>query len=84
MSLFHTYDIDDGLNISYIRNISKGEIDVTAEAKKEKILASIATRGWISADIYFNEASELRASGLIKMGERFSVGGNRKSVWVAA
>ena len=57
---------------------------MTAAAKKEKILACIASRGWFTAEIYWIEANELRAEGKIKMGERFSVGGNRKPVWVAA
>lgn len=51
--------------------------------KKAKILVAIASRGWWTADVYFAEAQELRADGLIKMGDRFSVGGNRKTVWVA-
>ena len=63
---------------------SERETDMTAEAKKQKILASIASRGWFTAEIYFQEARQLEDDGAIKMGERFSVGGNRKSVWVAA
>lgn len=57
---------------------------MTAAAKKEKILSVIANRGWISMDLYLTEAHQLRDAGLIKAGERFSVGGNRKLVWVAA
>jgi hypothetical protein len=57
---------------------------MTNEAKKAKILAAIEARGWFTADIYWNEARELVASGLIKSGERFSVGGNRVTVWIKA
>lgn len=57
---------------------------MTTEAKKAKILACIASRGWFTCDIYLTEAHELRAAGIIKLGARYSVGGNRKSVWVAA
>jgi len=56
---------------------------MTAEAKKTKILAAIAVRGWFTAEIYWAEANELKAAGLIKMGDYFSLGGNRKSAWVA-
>lgn len=31
MSLFRMYDIDDGQNISYVRNISKGSLQMTTE-----------------------------------------------------
>lgn len=54
------------------------------EAKQEKILAAIASRGWFTAEVYFNEARALREAGLIKMGDRYFTGGNRKPVWVAA
>lgn len=54
------------------------------EAKKAKILAAIEVRGWFTAEIYWNEANELKAAGKIKMGDRFSLGGNRKPAWVAA
>ncbi len=57
---------------------------MTQEAKKQKILSSINARGWFNSEIYLTEARELCASGIIKMSERFSVGGNRKIVWVAA
>jgi len=57
---------------------------MTSQQKKDKILLSIASRGWFTSEIYLTEALELKAAGLIKSGERFSVGGNRKSVWVAA
>lgn len=57
---------------------------MTAEQKKQKILAAIASRGWSAMDNYLKEAHELRDAGLIKLGERFSTGGNRKLVWVAA
>lgn len=57
---------------------------MTASDKKAKILASVRARGWFTADIYWTEACALRDAGLIKLGERFSVGGNRKPVWVLA
>jgi hypothetical protein len=57
---------------------------MTSEQKKERILAAIKARGWSTADCFWKEACELRDAGLIKLGERFSVGGNRKTVWVAA
>ena len=49
-----------------------------------KILAAIAGRGWFTAEVYQNDAQALKSAGLIKMGERFSTGGNRKPVWVKA
>lgn len=54
------------------------------EQKKQKILAAIAARGWFTVEIYMAEASELEKACLIKRGERFTTGGNRKTVWVAA
>lgn len=57
---------------------------MTSEAKKEKIITLIASRGWAPMDLYFNEAKQLRDAGFLKIGERFSVGGNRKTVWVPA
>jgi len=57
---------------------------MTAEEKKQKILAAIASRGWATVDVYWNQACELRDAGLIKLGDRFFTGGNRKPVWVAA
>lgn len=57
---------------------------MTNEQKKEKILAAIAARGWFTAECYWKEARELEAAGLIRLGDRFFTGGNRKSVWVAA
>lgn len=57
---------------------------MTAEQKKEKILGAIEARGWCSADVYWNEACELRDAGLIKLGDRYFTGGNLKRVWVAA
>jgi hypothetical protein len=56
---------------------------MSADDKKAKILAAIASRGWFTTECYWNEACELHNAGLIRLGERFSVGGNRKSVWVA-
>jgi hypothetical protein len=57
---------------------------MTNTEKKTKILAAIAARGWFTAEIYFTEARELAAEGLIKMGDKYFTGGNRKPVWVAA
>lgn len=51
---------------------------------KDKILASIKSRGWATMEIHFSAAKELEAAGFIKRGERFFTGGNRKPVWVAA
>lgn len=57
---------------------------MTYTTAQQKILASIAARGWFTAECYWNEACELRNAGLIRLGERFSTGGNRKPVWVKA
>jgi hypothetical protein len=57
---------------------------MTTEARKAKIIAAIASRGWFTADIYLTEAKELRDAGLIKMSSRYFTGGNSKLVWVGA
>ena len=57
---------------------------MTLTAKQTKILSVIASRGWCSTEIYWNDAAALRDAGLIKMGDRYFTGGNRKMVWVAA
>lgn len=57
---------------------------MTSDMKKQKILAAIASRGWWTADVYWSQARELEAAGLIRLGDRFFTGGNRKTVWVAA
>ena len=57
---------------------------MTTAQKKEKILSAIASRGWFTAECYWNEACELRDAGLVQLSERFSTGGNRKPVWVKA
>ena len=57
---------------------------MTLTAKQTKILSVIAARGWCSTEIYWNDAAALRDAGLIKMGDRYFTGGNRKMVWVAA
>ena len=57
---------------------------MTTEAKKAKILSAIESRGWFTDAIYYNEAMELKAAGLIKLGDKYFPGGNRKPVWVAA
>lgn len=60
------------------------EIDMTAaEEKKEKILASIASRGWATCEIYWIEACELKSAGLIRQTFKHTTGGNQKPVWVA-
>jgi hypothetical protein len=48
--------------------------------KKAKILAAAATHGH-HADIYWNEANELRAQGLIELRETFTKVGARVSRW---
>lgn len=57
---------------------------MTNEANTAKILAVIAARGWFTTEIYWNEAQALKAAGLIQMAEKFTTGGNRKTVWIAA
>ena len=57
---------------------------MTAEQKKEKILAAITVRGWSLAELYFSTAKELEAEGKIKLSDRYFTGGNLKNVWVAA
>lgn len=57
---------------------------MTTQQKQTKILASIAAKGWTTCDVYWTEACELRAAGLIKQAFKFTTGGNQKPVWVAA
>jgi hypothetical protein len=76
--------LDRGGGVKYIAVINKGVTQMTAEQKKQKILAALASRGWATVDVYWNQACELRDAGLIKLGDRFFTGGNRKPVWVAA
>ena len=57
---------------------------MTMEDKKAKIIAAIEARGWFTMDIYFDVAKTLEDVGLIRRGERYATGGNRKPVWVAA
>lgn len=81
----YTHDSLDTIEgVKYITVISKGETQMTVEQKKQKILAAIASRGWFTAECYWNEARALEAEGLIRLGDRFFTGGNRKPVWVAA
>lgn len=49
MVIFHTYDIDDGLNISYVRNISKGDLHMALNTQTP---AEIADRNvaWMKAN----------------------------------
>jgi hypothetical protein len=53
-------------------------------ANQIKILSAIKARGWATAECYWTDAQALKAAGLIKMGDRYFTGGNRKNVWVAA
>lgn len=57
---------------------------MTKQQKQAKILSSIASRGWATCEIYWNEACELRAAGIIKQAFKYTTGGNQKPVWVAA
>jgi hypothetical protein len=57
---------------------------MTKQQKQDKILASIAAKGWATCEIYWNEACELRTAGLIKQAYKYTTGGNQKPVWVAA
>lgn len=56
---------------------------MTVQQKQAKILAGIAVKGWFTCDIYWTEACELRAAGLIKQASKYTTGGNQKPVWVA-
>ena len=56
---------------------------MTAEQKKQKILAAITSRGWFTTECFWNEACELQTAGFIRLSEKFSTGGNRKTIWVA-
>ena len=76
--------LDIGKGVIYIGFINNGAKPMTDDMKKQKILAAIAARGWATVDVYWNQACELRDAGLIKLGDRFFTGGNRKTVWVAA
>lgn len=52
--------------------------------QQSRILDAIASRGWITAELYIDAAKELYARGVIKLDTRHTAVGNRKSVWVAA
>ena len=54
------------------------------EEQKRRIVAAINARGWFTTEVFRKAACELCDAGLIKQSEKFTVGGNRKSVWVAA
>jgi hypothetical protein len=60
------------------------EAEMTTQAKQGKILAAIESRGWFTPDLYWDAACELRDQKIIKMGDRYSTGGNRKPAWVKA
>ena len=57
---------------------------MTAEAKKAKILAAVASQGYFTADLYYTEGRELVKAGLVKIDTRYTVGGNKRWVYVAA
>lgn len=57
---------------------------MTKQQKQEKILASIAAKGWTTCEIYWNEARELEKAGLIKQDWKYTTGGNQKPVWRVA
>lgn len=56
---------------------------MTKEEQKAKIIATIERSGWHTADIYWDAARELEASGKIKREVRTFLGEVQKSVWVA-
>jgi hypothetical protein len=62
---------------------NNGSQQMTIEAQKTKILASIQSRGWMTTEIFWKAAKELEAAGQIKMGDKYFTGGNLKPVWVA-
>jgi hypothetical protein len=53
---------------------------MSSDDKKAKIVAAAATFG-AHADIYWNEANELRVQGLIEMRETFTKVGARVNRW---
>lgn len=57
---------------------------MTNAEQQNRILAAIASRGWITAELYIDAAKELYARGMIKLDTRHTAVGSRKSVWVAA
>jgi hypothetical protein len=57
---------------------------MTKQQKQEKIFGAIAARGWFTAEIFWDECRELELAGKLKRSDRYSLGGNRKVVWVAA
>jgi hypothetical protein len=57
---------------------------MTVQQKQAKILTGITAKGWFTCEIYWTEACELRAAGLIKQASKYTTGGNQKPVWVAA
>lgn len=57
---------------------------MSEQQKKDKILACIASRGWFTCDVYWNEACALRDGDQIKQAFKCTTGGNQKPVWVAA
>lgn len=68
--------------MAYVVFISKRETDMTRQQKQAKILASITSKGWTTCEIYWTEACELRAAGLIRQDYKYTTGGNQKPVWV--
>lgn len=54
---------------------------MTLSPKHQKVLALAATDTGCPADLYWNEANELRAAGLIERRERISKVGARSLRW---
>ena len=57
---------------------------MTKETQKEKILAAIASRGWMMQTCFLDAANELRAEGKIRSEIRYSAVGAIRCVWVGA
>lgn len=54
---------------------------MTLSPKHQKVLVLAATNNGCPADLYWNEANELRAAGLIERREHFSKVGARSLRW---
>lgn len=57
---------------------------MTKTEQQTRILAAIASRGWITTELFIDAARELYQRGQIKRSTIYTAVGNRKSVWVAA
>ena len=80
----HKFPLDVTGHSCYVYGIGTQEAEMTKEAQKAKILATIEVRGWSLAELFFAAGRELQAEGKVKMADRYFTGGNRKNVWVAA